>query len=122
MPIINVSRIIKSPKFAQEYSVFRKSGAWVNHRWVPSETEIKIIGVVTAPNAKEILQIPEGDRITGVMCFHSTQELFTSRVTENGSGTSDEIVWRGNRYRVSQVMPWADFGYWKAFGVRMEGC
>jgi hypothetical protein len=117
MPRINVSKVIKSPKFVQTYTVFRKTGDWVSGRFVSTESQIKVSGVVTPPNAKEILQVPEGDRTTGVMCFHSTQELFVTRP----EGTSDEIVWKGIRYRVSQVMPWIDYGYWKAFGVRMEG-
>lgn len=117
MPRINVSRVINNPKFAQKYTVHRKDGDWVGGRWVTTgETQIIYNGVVTAPNAKEILQVPEGDRVKGVMCFHSTQELFVTRA----EGTSDEIEWNGNRYRVSQVMPWADYGYWKAFGIRME--
>ncbi len=116
MPLINVSRIIKSPKFAQTFSVFRKSGNWVDSRWVQTESEIKMTGVVTVANAQEIIQIPEADRTTGVMCFHSTQELFTT----NKKGTSDEIAWQGNRYRVYSVYPWIDYGYYKAFGIKMS--
>ncbi len=116
MPRINVSRVIKNPKFTQKYTVYRKAGDWVGGRWIPSESEITITGVVTAPSAKEILQVPEGDRVKGVMCFHAKQELFVTR----SEGTSDEIFWNRNRYRLSQVMPWADYGYWKAFGIRME--
>ena len=115
VPLVIVSKIIISPKFAQTYCVFRKTGDWVSGRFVQIENEIKITGVVTAPNAIEIIQIPEADRTTGVMCFHSTQELFTT----NETGTSDEIVWKNNRYRVYQVYPWVDYGYYKAFGIRM---
>jgi hypothetical protein len=113
MPRINVSRVISNPAFAKGYTVFRKTGEWVSGRWVPSETQINVKNVVTAPSSKDLVQIPEADRTTGVMCFHSAQELFITR----DSGTSDEIVWNNTRYRIFKVVPWSDYGYWKAFGV-----
>lgn len=115
MPLINVSKIIKNPMFAQSFSVFRKSGEWVNGRWVPTETSFIITGPVTVPGEKELLQIPEGDRVKGVMCFHSTEELYTT----SEKGTSDEILWRNDRYRVHAILPWMDFGYCKALGTKM---
>ena len=100
MPTINVSRVIKNPKFAQPFTVHRKSGDWDdNGKFVESEKDIKMYGTVTVPSAQEIIQIPEGDRVTGVMSFHATQEIYTTR----DNGTSDEITWRGNRYRIYQV-------------------
>lgn len=119
---INVSKVIRNPRFSQQFSVYRKSGEWISGRFVQTETEIKMTGVVTAPNPNEIMQIPEADRVSGTMCFHSAQELFETRSNDDEKGTSDEIVWQDNRYKVSRVIPWVDYGYWKAFGVRMEGC
>lgn len=119
--MINVGRIVNSRNFSQPFTVFRKSGKWVGGRWVPSEDPIKMQGTVTAMNPKDLLQVPEGDRVTGMMCFYSEKPLYTTRSEtdwEDG-GTSDEIVWRDNRYRIFSVVPWGDFGYVKAFGVRM---
>lgn len=123
--MINVGRTVNSRNFAQPkgFTVFRQSGDWVAGRWVASETEIKIPGTVTAANPNDLIQVPEGDRVVGLMCFYSTQPIYTTRAaTEtDAGGTSDEIVWNEERYRVSSVVPWVDFGYWKAFGVRMVG-
>lgn len=116
MPTINVSRVIKSPKFAQPYTIFRKSGEWIEGRFVQTETQINVMHIVTSPSSKDLLQTPEADRISGVMCFHSTQEIFETRE----SGTSDEILWNKTRYRIFKIVPWPNFGYWKAFGVGME--
>ena len=57
----------------------------------------------------------------GAMCFYSQQEIFTTHSGESSQtdGTSDQIVWNGNRFRVTSVMPWSDYGYFKAVGVRM---
>lgn len=72
-------------------------------------------GTVTVASSKDILQVPEGDRVTGMMCFYSQQPIHITRP----EGTSDEIVWKGERYRITFLFPWSDFGYYKAIGVRM---
>lgn len=117
MLMLDVSRILHSRSLAQPggFTVYRKSGAWVAGRFVPQETQMTIQGVVTACKPKDLVQVPEGDRATAVMCFHSPEQIYTTR----NEGTSDEIVWRGERYRILSVIPWGDFGYWKALGVRM---
>lgn len=116
MPRINVSRVLTNPMFTQPFSIFRKTGAWVKGDFVQTETEIQVNNVVTSPSSRDIIQIPEADRVSSVMCFHSTQEIFVTR----DSGTSDEIFWNGTRYRIFKVVPWNNFGYWKAFGVGMN--
>lgn len=77
-------------------------------------------GIIVPANDKELLHYPEADRIKGAMTFYSTAEMFVTR-TGNNSGLSDEIEWRGNRYSIDQVGPFADYGYWKAIGQRIEG-
>lgn len=120
--MINVGRIVHSRNFAQTFTVYRQTGEWVAGRWVRSSEEIVIQmrGTVTAMNPKDLVQVPEGDRVTGMMCFYSTEPIYTTRADDDDSGgTSDEIEWQGERYRISSVVPWSDFGYYKAFGVRM---
>ena len=119
--MINVSRVLHSKNFAQPagFSVYRKSGgSWISGRFVQTETQITLQGVITPATAKELLQLPEGDRITGTMCIRSDEQIYTTR-NGDSPGTSDEIVWNNERYRISSVLPWSDFGYWKAFAVRM---
>lgn len=67
--------------------------------------------------------LPEGDRIAGLMTFYSTADkpIYTTRNKDDDKGTSDELEWRGERYRVLQVFPYNDFGYVKALGTRMSG-
>lgn len=113
---MDMSRILHSPVFSQTFTVFRKSGEWQSGRFVTiEEKELRVRGVVTPAEPKDLVQVPEGDRVTSVMCFYADQPLHTTNLT----GTSDEILWRGERYRVAAVLPWGDFGYWKALGVRM---
>ena len=115
---MNLSRLLYSPTFSQNFTVHRKTGAWTSGRFKQTETDVTMQGIVAPCNPKELNQMPEGDRVTGVMCFHSEQQIY---VTHNDSqaGTSDEIEWQSERYRISSVIPWNDFWGWKAFGVRM---
>lgn len=116
--MIDVSEVITDPDFAQTYVVHRQAGNWEKGRWVRSdEIPIKVIGVVTVADAKTLEQLPEGDRVTGLMCFYATQELFETRE----EGTSDQLEWRGERYRLKRVFPYGDYGYFKAVGERMAG-
>lgn len=56
------------------------------------------------------------------MCFYSRKDIYVTHVSnEHSPGTSDEIEWHGNRYKIIQVAPYKDYGFVKAFGVRMEG-
>ncbi|MGO4496419.1 hypothetical protein AB4114_11035 [Paenibacillus sp. 2RAB27] len=123
--MINVGRIVNSRNFAQPggFVVYRKTGRWKASRWVTTEDTLKMEGTITVATSTDIEQVPEGDRVKGAMCFYSQKPLFTTRAetdTEEG-GTSDEIVWRNDRYRVVSVFPWGDFGFNKAIGVRMVG-
>jgi len=118
--MINVGRIVNSRNFAQGkgFTVHRKRGEWEAGRFVQKEMKLTLQGTVTPCNPKDLVQLPEGDRVTGVMCFHSEQQIYTTH-NDATKGTSDEIEWQGERYRVSSTIPYVDFGYWKAFGVRM---
>ncbi len=122
--MLNLSRVLYSPKFNQPFAIYRKSGSWVRGRFVETESQvIPFSGVVLPASAEEIMQLPEGDRSTSMMTFFSVQEMFVTHV-DNGqgyAGTSDELEWRSERYRITNVNQYSDYGYFKAYGVLMEG-
>ena len=116
--MIDVSELITDDDFAQSFNVYRISGVFGIGGWIADpEQTIPMSGVVTVTSVRDLEQIPEGDRVRGMMTFHTTEELF---VTRQGA-ISDEIEWRGDRYRVYQVSPYVDYGYFKAIGSRMSG-
>lgn len=115
--MINVSELITDPDFAQTYSIFRKSGQFTAGRWVQTETELTFTGPIQPATEKEIIQVPEGDRISEILVFYSTQEIYTT----NNTGTSDEIEWSGNRYKVEKVERYGDNGYYKALAIFKKG-
>ena len=126
--MIDVSEVITDPDLAQSYTVLRSTGSFVKGLWTEdTPTSITMTGVITVANDRELDQIPEGDRIKGAMVFHSTQVLYTTRVGTNESrkatrsGISDKIVWRGEQYKVLNVSPYIDYGFYKAIGERIKG-
>ncbi|MHB9004721.1 MAG: hypothetical protein ACYC6C_11780 [Coriobacteriia bacterium] len=118
--MLNVSEVLYDSDFNQDFKVYRKTGEWVAGRFVENESIVNLTGVVVPASAQEINQQPEGDRITGMMKFYSEQQIYTTHV-EAVSGTSDQIEWRGKRYRIINCMPYVDYGYYVAFGAYMAG-
>lgn len=121
--MIDVSRVINNPKFAQSYIVHRKiNGEWTLEGYKQDETTLNLYGPIVPINTKDLLQVSEGDRATGIMTFYSSQSIYVTRDNTNeGTGTSDEIEWWGERYKIVSITPFNDYGYMKAFGTRMVG-
>ena len=122
--MINISEIITDPDFLQQLTVQRSSGAFVLGGYQPTVTSIPMPGIVIAAKDQDLDTVPEGDRISGAMAFYTLQEVFESNVEGGLSGTSgisDVIAWRGQNYRIADVKPYVDYGYWKSIGVRMTG-
>ena len=119
--MINVGELIHDPDFVQAFTVYRRSGDFVNGVWTgDTSEELTMLGVVTVMRATELRMVPEGDRISGGMNFHSRDPIYPTRVGEY-QGTSDQILWRGSLYRVLNVAPYEDYGYYKASAERIEG-
>jgi len=121
--MLNPSRILSSPHFQQTWEVFRSTGSFQLGGWVEdaqSPASFIMSGAVWPSTNKEIQQVPEGDRVTGMMSFASTQPLYVTHAS-GIAGTSDQIEWHGEKYRLVQIMNFSDYGFYVAVGVRMEG-
>lgn len=117
--MIDLSSVVTDPRFAKPFPVYRKTGEWIKGRFEQVETEVKMIGTISIASAKQIEFIPEGDRIGGEISIHCAKELFTSRNAPNNSGTADELLWHGERYKIYSVNPYNDYGYFSAIGQRL---
>lgn len=120
--MINVQEIIDDPEFGQYFVIFRHDGSWNQGIWVVNAVPLQIecFGPVIAANEKEIVQVPEGDRIHGVMVFYTPRHipLFTSHADP---GTSDEILWGGQMHKIHQVNLYERYGYYKGVATRLKG-
>ena len=123
--MINVSKAINDPRFSQSFKVFRKSGEWIKGRFIEEEKELSFTGVITPSKPKEIEMIPEGDRVGGEITIHTTKKLYTTHSIQDEEsendfeGTSDQIEWQGDRYKLYQVNDYSQYGYYSAIGMRL---
>lgn len=120
--MINLSRIVLG-RNKQSFTVYRKTGQWAGGRWVESEDPITLEGTIVPDNPKDLDQVPEGDRVKGIITVYCPQEIFTTRAADSqkSGGTSDQIEWHGERYRVYSIQPFIDYGFYKAIGIRTLG-
>lgn len=127
--MIDISEMMSDPDFAQEFIVYRQIGANIAGRYVVNEDTLDFYGIIMPATTRDLEQIPEGDRDTGMMVFYVPIEtpLYITQVdTVAGAGTntsltSDQCVWQGERYRIYQTNAYDDFGYIKAICVYMRG-
>ena len=123
--MINLSEIVNDDDFAQEFVIMRSSGgSWQAGKWVNETTGIPGWGVIQPSTPEELDQVPEGDRVKGMMSFHSEAPLFKTHTrgpNDKFAGTSDIICWRGQNFRLVKVFPWEDFGYYNGIGARLSG-
>ena len=122
--MINLSRVLNSPRMRQAFTIHRSSGGrfgaggWIED----TPTEIEASGIVWPSTAREILQVPEGDRVLGMMTFATPEPLYTTRAEgATSAGTSDQIEWHNELYRVISRLPFTDYGFNVAVGARLSG-
>lgn len=121
--MINLSELVGDPDFCQPsgLTVLRSTGHFGPNGWDDERATLIVSPVIAYPSsAKELEQLPEGDRVKGNVTFVTRTELF---VTHSGSssGVSDLIMWGGRGYRILNCMPYSDFGFFVSLGVRTDG-
>ena len=119
---IDLSHLMVDPMFATSYTVLRRYGKWVNGRFTLDEPiTLKFFGPVQPATNQELDQLPEGDRQRGTMKFFCKPPNNLYLTTENSQvedGTayvSDEIIYKGQRYKIFAVKDWTPNGYVRAF-------
>lgn len=124
--MINLSNIVNSPGLnAQSFVIIRSQGGlFVKGIWADASSTVQGYGIVQPTKSKDLLQVPEADRVTGAMTFHSSSPIYETHVdapTGTNTRISDVIVWRKQQFRIVHVFPFEDYGYYKAIGVRILG-
>ena len=116
----NFSAITQRFSLSQSFTILRTTGAFAAGGWVENTpTEIPAIGVIVVADDEALAQVPEGDRVTGLLQIITDQQL---HATSEGAGAiSDKVVWHGDTYRVTSLAPWGDFGFCSAILVRVTG-
>ena len=118
---VNLSRVVHSPRMSQKITILRRTGEWEFGTWVQSDQPetLTMRGIVTMASAKDLQQVPEGDRMTGSIKILTTERIYiTDGPAEN---ITDMVLWRGARYRIVTVTPDVDYGFWRSIGSRLDG-
>lgn len=130
--MINVSRVLRSPRLSQLLTVYRSKGYFGLGGWIEevlSPPYFQTRGVAWPSSAKEIEQVPEADRVKGMHTFATVDNLYVTREgneenlddDDDDSGLSDQVEWRGDRYKIIQILNYQDYGYCLSIGVRIRG-
>jgi hypothetical protein len=123
--MINVSELIDDPDFCQPepFQVRRQSGQWINNRFVTTETLIPVSGIIVPMKTKDIVQLPQGDTITGAIEIFTHCPLQTTRLGSSGEDgvIADEVTWNGEVYKIHKADDFTNYGYFYAVGVRKAG-
>jgi hypothetical protein len=126
---IDLSDVVTDPDLAESYTIQRSTGSFEFGGWVTTPSTIPGYGVVSVATEQDLEMIPEGDRVTGSMVFHSEARIYETQLDGAGGITvgattqrvSDKILWNYQLYRVLHVSPYPNRNFWKAVAVRMAG-
>jgi hypothetical protein len=139
--MIDLSRVVAGNLLTESYSILRSTGYFAIGGYKTKATEIPGFGVVSVATDQDLLMVPEGDRVSGAMVFHSEQRIYETQMDAHppnsgfgqggydggtyGSGptqhVSDIILWNFQKYRILNVGPYPNRQYWRAIGVRLSG-
>lgn len=116
--MINISELIPDTNLASAtFTVTRTAGSFVNSRWTTgSPTTLTLVGSIQPLSNTEVMQLAEGDRISGSIAIWSSVELYTTRP----DGISDEVNWDGKAWKIIKTNNYGAFGYYKSVAIRKQ--
>lgn len=128
----NLAFVIDDGILSEAWSIVRSKGEFAVGGWkIVNRTTVPGWGVVSVASPEDLEMLPEADRVTGIMVFHSQERIFETQKDSQpyGTGTvgqdlqhfSDIMTWNFQPWRIIKVWPYSNRNYWKAFGVRMQG-
>lgn len=120
--MIDVSEIIDDPDFVQIFKLYRITGQFVNGRWVEdAKQELTRRGVIVPAGSKTLRQLPEADRIIAAIDVYTKEIMYLTSNAENQARTSDQILWKGDLYKLLSVDDYSDHGFYHGVGQRIRG-
>jgi hypothetical protein len=123
---MNLTDVVNDPDIAESFIILRSTGgSFGPGGWTePSPIQLSVYGIVSIADAKTIATLPEADQISEAIVINTETPIFVTRVAGEGTsgpGTSDIVVWNGDKYRVAKVHNYDSRGYWWAVAVRLLG-
>lgn len=129
--VSDLAFVIDDGVLSESWTIRRSTGVFTFGGWVTTPTLVPGYGVVSVASEQDLEMLPEADRVTGVMVFHSQTRIYETQLDQPPYGidevgshpqkVSDIMVWNYQQYRVLHVGPYPNRNYWKALAVRMQG-
>lgn len=121
MTNINVKELITDPDFARSFTIERsENGSFTDGLYTSTHKTFDVYGVLQPYQPKTVEYTQNGDQITGDIKIWLLQEIYTTRDEVEGSGISDIIVYKGEKYKITYVKDWEYHGYWSAVAKRIS--
>lgn len=114
--MIDVSRLLTDPDFCEPFVIRRRVGKWEAGRFIAVPEDTAVTGIVEPTNGDDLEQLPEGDRVSGMMTFYTKQPVYLSWDKRQ----SDEIIWRDRVYKAVQILDWSRHGFYKVIASFVE--
>ncbi|UIA94546.1 head-tail adaptor (plasmid) [Erwinia tracheiphila] len=108
MARIDVTRVLRSPKFADNSLVVIRSTQMVGNdgRAVNTSEQLPFSGVVTSDQGDVLVRIATGERTTGSIVIHTQFRLFDGDTNH----TADIVIWQGRKYTVASCNDYSTWG------------
>jgi hypothetical protein len=124
--VSDLSEVVDDGTLSEVYVIQRSVGQLQPGGWVTAVTNLPGWGVVSTAREEELKMLPEGDRVTGAMVFHSMERIYETQldgvlVGNPQQRVSDKMIWYDQVWRVLAVFPYPNRNYWKAIAVRLQG-
>lgn len=116
MSLVDVSEVIEDPDFNQSFTVYRKTGQWVNGRFVITETSFGSNGVIISQSNEELDITAQGSLISSKISIWTHDLLYVTSqdgTPQEGDYLSDEVEFYGQRYLIQSARNLKDYGYYK---------
>lgn len=114
--MIDVSRLLTDPDFCEPFVIRRRVGKWEAGRFIAAPEDTAVTGIVEPTNGDDLEQLPEGDRVSGMMTFYTKQPVYLAQDKRQ----SDEIIWRGKTYKAQHILDWSRHGFYKVIASYVE--
>ena len=95
---------------AVSFTILRHKGSWIGGRFVKdtqSQQSISAIGIIQPPSPAQLSFFPQGQKREGQIVIYTMTEM---QMIE-GEDASDDVVWRGDTYKVIRADRWLDYGF-----------
>lgn len=121
--MISLDDVVNDADLAQPFTINRSTGSFQLGGFKTAVTQVQSYGIITVAKDQDLQMLPEGDRVSGAMLFHSSTRIYLTEYdpADSTQHVSDIILWHNQQYRILYIAPWDDYGYWRATGVRMAG-